>query len=74
MSDTVVIVSDQIAARVRVEKDSSDGIEVVRPNYGNGIDGFPVVVSSPKLGDVISFNGAAFTNRDQTDLTDGGNF
>lgn len=74
MTDTVVIVSDQGAARIRVTKDSSDGIDVVRPAYGNGIDGFPVVVSSPKAGDVISFNGAAFTNRDQTDLTDGGNF
>lgn len=72
--DTVVVVSDATAARVVVERDSSDSVNVVRPAYGNGLDGFPVVVSSPKVGDVISFNGAAFTNRDQTDLTDGGNF
>lgn len=73
-TDTVVVVSDATAARVVVERDSSESINVVRPAYGNGLDGFPVVVSSPKVGDVISFNGAAFTNRDQTDLTDGGNF
>lgn len=71
---TVVIVSDAAASRMVVERDSSDAINVVRPAYGSGLDGFPVVVSSPKVGDVISFNGGAFTNRDQADLTDGGNF
>lgn len=73
-TDTVVIVSDATASRVVVGRDSSDAINVVRPSYGNGLDGFPVVVSSPKVGDVISFTGASFTNRDQADLTDGGNF
>lgn len=72
--DTVVIVSDATASRVVVGRDSSDAINVVRPIYGNGLDGFPVSVKNPKLGDVISFNGGAFTNRDQTELTDGGNF
>ncbi|MBF9235577.1 hypothetical protein [Microvirga alba] len=72
--DTVVIVSDQTASRVIVGRDSSDAINVVRPAYGNGLDGIPVNVTNPKMGDVISFNGAVFTNRDQTDLTDGGNF
>lgn len=73
--DTVVIVSDNSAGRVQVSKDSSDAISVVRPSAGSGgLDGVPVIVANPKLGDVISFNGAVFTNRDQTDLTDGGNF
>ena len=72
--DTVVIVSDATASRVVVGRDSSDSISVVRPAYGNGLDGFPVNITSPKVGDVVSFNGAAFINRDQTDLTDGGNF
>ncbi len=74
LPDTVVIVSDNTAARLIVERDSSDAIDVVRPAFGNGLDGYPVSVRNPKLGDVISFNGGAFINRDQTDLTDGGNF
>lgn len=74
VADTVVIVSDNTAARLIVGRDSSDAINVVRPSYGNGIDGIPVNVKNPKVGDVLSFNGGAFTNRDQTDLTDGGNF
>lgn len=74
MPDTVVIVSDNTAARLIVERDSSDAINVTRPAVGNGLDGYPVNVRNPKLGDVISFNGGAFINRDQTDLTDGGNF
>ena len=75
MTDTVVILSDTGAARVQVTKDASDSVTVVRPTPGAGcIDGFPVFVSSPQNGDVISFNGAAFINRAQVELTDGGNF
>lgn len=73
--DTVVILSDTNAGRVQVSRDSSEAITVVRPSPGaGGLDGFPVFVSSPKNGDVISFNGSAFTNRAQVELTDGGNF
>ncbi len=75
MTDTVVILSDTGASRVQVTKDASDSVTVVRPQPGaGGIDGFPVFVSSPQNGDVISFNGAAFINRAQVELTDGGNF
>ena len=75
MTDTVVILSDTGAARVQVTKDASDSVTVVRPTPGaGGIDGFPVFVSSPQNGDVISFNGAAFINRAQVELTDGDNF
>lgn len=74
MNETVVIVSDNTAGQVSVTKDASDAINVVRPSMGNGLDGFAVIVKSPKVGDVISFNGAVFTNRAQVELTDGGNF
>lgn len=46
----------------------------VGPACPNEIGGIPVFVSSPQNGDVISFNGAAFINRAQVELTDGGNF
>ena len=52
--DTVVIVSDATASRVVVGRDSSDSISVVRPAYGNGLDGFPVNITSPRVGDGIS--------------------
>lgn len=75
INDTVVILSDTNAARVQVSRDTSEAITVVRPSPGSGgLDGYPVFVSAPKTGDVISFNGSAFVNRGQTELTDGGNF
>lgn len=75
INDTIVILSDTSAARVQVSRDSSESVTIVRPSPGaGGLDGYPVFVSAPQQGDVISFNGSAFVNRVQTELTDGGNF
>lgn len=44
------------------------------PPGPSGIGGVEVVLENPRPGDVLSYNGAAFVNRDQRDLVDGGNF
>lgn len=41
---------------------------------GAEIGGYPISISSANDGDVLGFNGAAWYNRAQETLTDGGNF
>lgn len=75
INEKVVILSDTSASRVEISRDSSEAVTVVRPSPGaGGLDGYPIFISAPNPGDVISFNGSAFINRRQTELTDGGNF
>lgn len=38
------------------------------------LGGYPAVIVSASAGDVLGFNGAAWYNRPDTDVTDGGNF
>lgn len=74
MSEGIYIVADSSVQSVEVVENQGQPIQVVDPAGGYGIDGVPVLVKNPQLGDVISFNGAVFANRAQTDITDGGNF
>jgi hypothetical protein len=40
----------------------------------NSIGGLPVALNSLIAGDVLAYNGTAFANKRQVELTDGGNF
>lgn len=40
----------------------------------SGLGGYDVQIANIQTGDVIAFNGTAFTNKRQVELTDGGNF
>lgn len=40
----------------------------------NQIGGIPVALGGLVAGDVLAYNGTAFANKRQTELTDGGNF
>lgn len=73
--DPVVVVEESGAQTFEIVENSSPAIQVIDPQTGGfGIDGVPVIVRDPKVGDVISYNGAVFANRAQEDITDGGNF
>lgn len=74
MSEAIYIVADSSVQSVEVVENQGQPIAVVDPSGGYGLDGVPVLVRNPRIGDVISFNGAVFANRAQEDITDGGNF
>lgn len=74
MSEGIYIVADSSVQSVEVVENQGQPIQVIDPSGGYGIDGVPVLIREPKIGDVISYNGAVFANRAQTDITDGGNF
>lgn len=38
------------------------------------IEGFPLAMDNPQAGDVLRFDGEAWTNNPAADLVDGGNF
>jgi len=72
--DGIFIVADSSTDSVEIVENVGQPIEIVDQTGGYGIDGHPVVISNPQVGDVISYTGAVFANRSQEDLTDGGNF
>lgn len=73
MTDSVQICSESSAQQVQIVESTTTPMQVL-DDGGNALGGFPVVVANPQVNDVISYNGAVFRNRAQTELTDGGNF
>lgn len=41
---------------------------------GSELANFPIAISGPQSGDLLKFNGSAWTNEPSADLVDGGNF
>lgn len=41
---------------------------------GDAAENFPIAVEQPKAGDILKFNGAAWSNNPAAELIDGGNF
>lgn len=73
-SDVVVVVEDTGADNVQITENTSPPLVVVDNTASGAIDGYPVSISAPETGDVISYMSGVFTNRRQIELTDGGNF
>lgn len=70
----VVVTEDQGSESFQIIENAGTVIEVIDQNGGGSLGGVPVVIGNPQLGDVISYDGVAFRNRRQIELTDGGNF
>lgn len=74
MTDSIRIIVDTSVQTIEIKENAGAPVNIVEQTGGGLIDGVPVVVTNPALGDVISYDGAIFRNRKQTELTDGGNF
>lgn len=83
MTDVVEIIRDLAPKIIDVYADQEPTIiNVVAvgpqgppgPSGSNEIAGYPVSASDLINGDVLAFNGAAWFNRRQESLADGGNF
>lgn len=71
---TVVVTQDQGSETFEIIENASVPIIVSDIGSGESLGGIPVVVGNAQVGDVISYDGVAFRNRRQIELTDGGNF
>lgn len=70
----VVVTEDQGSESFHIIENAGAIIDVIDQNGGGSLGGVPVVIGNPQIGDVVSFDGVAFRNRRQIELTDGGNF